>query len=140
MAKARVQTIDGSHIQCLFITFFYRFLRPIIEQGYLYLSCSPLYKLSKGKTVKYAYTDTERDTLIKEFNSTPDISRYKGMGEMDGDLLWDTTMDPNNRRLIQITIDDIEQDEEMLTLCMGEQVAPRREFIMANALNAKSLD
>lgn len=125
---------DGAHIQALWITFFYRFYRPIIEAGYLYLACPPLFKISKkekGKTVKYyAYTVEERDALLAELGKVESVDYLKGLGEMNHDELWDSTLNPATRKLKQVRIEDIEKDEEMLVTCMGEEVAPRKEFIM----------
>ena len=123
--------VDGSHIQTLWITFFYRFYREIIEQGYLYLACPPLFKLDYGKDNEmYAYTDEDLANLIKEHGEPKNIQRYKGLGEMNAEQLWETTMDPSKRKLQRITIQDAELDEEMIMTCMGEEVAPRREFII----------
>lgn len=127
--------VDGSHICTLWITFFFRFYRELIEKGYLYIACPPLYKIVKGKREIYAYTDAEKEEIIStEFGGSFDkIQRYKGLGEMNAEQLWDTTMNPETRRLIQVSIDDLELDEQMLVTCMGEEVAPRREFIMNTA-------
>jgi DNA gyrase subunit B len=131
--------VDGSHIQTLWITFFYRFMRPIIENGHLYLACPPLFQIKKGKDVRYAYSDAEKDTMLAEMGQGSSVSRYKGLGEMDAPTLWETTLDPARRKLIQIVIDNIEEDESMISTCMGEDVAPRREFIMENALLVKEI-
>ena len=125
--------VDGSHIQTLWITFFYRFMRPVIEKGYLYLACPPLYKLSKGKVDKYLYSDEE---LAAEDTQGAIIQRYKGLGEMNAEQLWETTMNPETRILQQITIEDAEAAEEMIKVCMGDLVPPRKEFIISNADNA----
>lgn len=133
--------VDGSHIQCLYVPLFYRFLRPIIEQGMLYFACPPLFKIEKGKNVlKYAYSDEERDRMLAELGEGTVVSRYKGLGEMNAEELWETTMNPENRRLVQVVIDDIEKDEEMIATLMGEFVAPRRAFIMENAANVELMD
>ena len=121
--------VDGLHIQCLNLVFFYRYLRPIIEQGYLYIGCPPLFKVEKGKKVTYLYSKEELAACNTEGAK---IQRYKGLGEMNPDQLWDTTMNPDVRKLIQVKIDDAESAEEYLSLCMGDEVEPRRLFIMEN--------
>ena len=126
--------VDGEHIMTLYLTFFYRYLRPLIEEGHLYLACPPLYKVSKGKKVDYLYSDKELEAYDKEGIS---IQRYKGLGEMNPNQLWDTTMNPDTRKIIQINIEDVDLAEEMLVTCMGEKVEPRRKFIEENALYAK---
>ena len=125
--------VDGDHIKTLNITFFYRYLRPIIEAGYLYMAVPPLYKVTKGKTITYLYSDAELQAFDTEGAT---IQRYKGLGEMNPDQLWDTTMNPETRTLIQITIEDIEAAEEMISVCMSDNVEARKEFITQNALNA----
>ena len=137
--------VDGSHIQTLWITFFYRFYREIIEAGYLYLACPPLFKLDYGKdNVIYAYTDEDLANLIAEHGEPKNIQRYKGLGEMNAEQLWDTTMNPETRKLQRVCIEDLEADEEMIMTCMGEDVSPRREFIMQksaeNSLEAQIID
>ena len=127
--------VDGSHIQCLHMTFFYNYLRPIVEAGYLYVACPPLYKVykkSKGQDVDvhYLYTEAEKDAFDTEGYL---VQRYKGLGEMKPEQLWETTMNPDNRRLIQITLDDVEAAEEALKVCMGDDVKSRKEFIMSAA-------
>jgi len=126
--------VDGEHIMTLYLTFFYRYLRPLIEKGHLYLACPPLYKVTKGKNIDYLYSDKELEAYDKE---GANIQRYKGLGEMNPQQLWSTTMNPNTRKLIQINIEDIDLAEEMLMICMGEKVEPRRKFIEENALYAK---
>lgn len=120
----------------MLITFFYRYLRPIIEAGHVYLAMPPLYKLWKGKNVRYAYSDAERDKIIAELGDRVELQRYKGLGEMDAHQLWETTMDPEVRTLIQVTMEDAEIAEQMITICMGDDVKPRRDFIIENALEA----
>lgn len=124
--------VDGSHIQCLYITLFFKFLRPIIEEGHLYLACPPLFAIKKGKDVTYAYSDEERDQILEQLGDGCTVSRFKGLGEMDSEQLWETTMDPENRTLIQVDIDDALLAEQIINTCMGEDVVPRREFIMEN--------
>ena len=124
--------VDGSHICTLMLTFFFRYMRPLIEHGYVYVAQPPLFKLQKGQTVKYAYNDDEMKLLSAEMPGAK-ISRYKGLGEMNPDQLWETTMNPDNRVIVQITIEDAERADEAFSILMGEQVEPRREFIEKNA-------
>jgi DNA gyrase subunit B len=124
--------VDGSHICTLMLTFFFRYMRPLIEQGHVYVAQPPLFKLSKGSVVKYAYNDAEMALLSAEMPGAK-VNRYKGLGEMNPEQLWETTMDPNNRVIVQITIDDAEKADEAFTILMGDQVEPRRDFIVTNA-------
>lgn len=129
--------VDGAHIRTLYLTFFYRYLRPLIEAGYVYFSCPPLYKVVVGKNTYYAENDAKLEEYRVQYgNKITNIQRFKGLGEMNADQLWETTMNPETRTLEQVTIEDIEQDEYILSLCMGEEVAPRREFIMMYANEA----
>lgn len=129
--------VDGAHIKILWTTFIYRYMRPLIENGHLYYTCPPLYKLVINKKNYYVKDEAERDKLIAEYgNKVTNIQRFKGLGEMDADQLWETTMNPESRTIEQITLEDAEKDEYILSLCMGEEVAPRREFIMLHSLEA----
>ncbi len=132
--------VDGEHIETLILTFFYRHLPDIIKNGFLYIAQPPLFKVSSGKDIVYAYTEEERETAIKALQAKNargiSIQRYKGLGEMNPDQLWETTMNPKNRVLKQVMIDDAEAADAVFTMLMGDEVPPRKHFIQTNAVNA----
>ncbi|WP_283674044.1 DNA topoisomerase (ATP-hydrolyzing) subunit B [Butyricicoccus sp. Marseille-Q5471] len=132
--------VDGSHIRTLLLTFFFRFMRPLIEKGHVYIAQPPLYKNEKGKDVRYVYTEEQQRACLAEMGDNVRIQRYKGLGEMDPHQLWETTMDPTRRTLLQITMEDAVAADETFSLLMGEKVEPRREFIERNAKNVINLD
>ncbi len=136
--------VDGAHIRTLLLTFFFRYMRPLIENGYVYSAVPPLYKLKRGKTERVAYSDEQRDAVSAELrgesNAKVDISRFKGLGEMDPHELWETTMDPNQRTLRRITLEDARRADEIFTVLMGDQVEPRKEWIEHNARYAINID
>lgn len=131
--------VDGEHIETLVLTFFYRHMPEVIRRGYLYVAMPPLFKLQRGKDIRYAYSEKERDDLLKEMkkgNTNVSIQRYKGLGEMNAEQLWETTMNPENRILKQVNIEDAEEADEVFTMLMGDQVPPRKHFIQTNAMTA----
>ncbi len=129
---------DGSHIRTLVLTFFFRYMRPLIDKGYLYIALPPLYQLSKGKRAEYVWSEDEKDRMVKELSkdgkeSSVNIQRYKGLGEMNPEQLWSTTMDPSERLLNKVTIESAAEADVLFSKLMGDEVAPRREFIEKNA-------
>ena len=136
--------VDGSHIRTLLLTFFFRYLRPLIEEGHVCIAQPPLFKISRGKQVRYAFSDKERDDYIRELcpdgNGKCDVQRYKGLGEMDPEQLWETTMNPENRTMIRVQMEDAVKADEIFTILMGDKVGPRRDFIEQNAKYVQNLD
>ncbi len=132
--------VDGSHIRTLLLTFFFRFMRPLIEEGHVYIAQPPLYRITKGKEHKYAYSDLERDRILSAIEGKSDIQRYKGLGEMDSEQLWETTMNPDTRLMLRVELEDAESADEVFTVLMGDKVEPRREFIETNAKYVQNLD
>lgn len=132
--------VDGSHIRILLLTFFYRFMRGLIEEGRVYSAMPPLYKIVKGKNIYYAYNDEDRDRILEEIGGAGRVDRYKGLGEMSNKQLWDTTMDPEHRTIVRMTIEDAMQCDEIFSALMGDKVDPRREFIEQNAKFVENID
>ncbi|MDR4399732.1 DNA gyrase subunit B, partial [Bacillus atrophaeus] len=134
--------VDGAHIRTLLLTFFYRYMRQIIENGYIYIAQPPLYKVQQGKRVEYAYNDKQLEEVLSTLPQTPKpgLQRYKGLGEMNATQLWETTMDPDTRTLLQVTLEDAMDADETFEMLMGDKVEPRRNFIEANARYVKNLD
>ncbi|MEE0867051.1 MAG: DNA topoisomerase (ATP-hydrolyzing) subunit B [Clostridia bacterium] len=138
--------VDGSHIRTLLLTFFFRYMRPLIENGHVYLAQPPLFKVKRGQTERYAYNDRDMEVIMAEFREKygqdvkVDVQRYKGLGEMDAEQLWETTMNPATRIFVRVTLEDAMHADEIFTILMGDKVEPRREFIEQNAKNVKNLD
>ena len=137
--------VDGAHIRTLLLTFFFRFMRPLITNGNIYIAQPPLFKVSKGKKFRYAFDEAERDAYIAEFaqgdsNTKINVQRYKGLGEMSSEQLWETTMNPETRSMLQVSLEDAELADEIFTILMGDQVTPRKQFIETNARYVQNLD
>lgn len=132
--------VDGSHIRTLLLTFFFRYMRPLVENGYVYIAQPPLYKIYKGKKEMYAYSDEGLKDALAEMGQDAKVQRYKGLGEMNPDQLWETTMDPEKRTLLRVELNDAVKADEIFTILMGDNVEPRREFIEANAKYVSNLD
>jgi len=135
--------VDGAHIRTLLLTFFYRYMRELVEQGHVYIAQPPLYKVKKGKNEYYTYSDKELEEVLNQVggkDSNTDIQRYKGLGEMNPEQLWDTTMNPEKRTLLKVTVEDAMAADEIFTILMGDKVEPRREFIQENAKKVSNLD
>jgi DNA gyrase subunit B len=134
--------VDGAHIRTLLLTFFYRYMRKVIEAGYIYIAQPPLYKVQQGKRIEYAYNDQQLEAINATLAATPkpNVQRYKGLGEMNPDQLWDTTMNPETRTLLQVSLKDAIEADETFEMLMGEKVEPRRQFIEENAQYVKNLD
>ena len=134
--------VDGSHIRILLLTFFYRHMTKLIEDGHVYIAQPPLYKVTRGKSIRYVYSDPQLQALLDEMgrDAKPEIQRYKGLGEMSAEQLWDTTMNPETRSMYRVTLKDAISADEMFTLLMGDQVEPRKEFIEENAKLVADLD
>jgi DNA gyrase subunit B len=133
--------VDGSHIRTLLLTFFFRYMKPLVEQGYIYIAQPPLYLVRKGKVARYAYSDEERDQILEEVGrGGVHLQRYKGLGEMNPDQLWETTMNPDTRTLLRVSSEDAAEAERIFSVLMGDQVEPRRKFIEENALQVRNLD
>ena len=128
--------VDGSHISTLILTFFFNYMRELVERGNIYIATPPLYLVKKGSKKVYAWNDEERDNIAKDLGSGVSIQRYKGLGEMNADQLWDTTMNPEERTLRQVTIDNGGEADRIFSMLMGDEVPPRREFIEKNAIYA----
>ncbi len=132
--------VDGQHIRTLLLTFFFRYMRDLIDGGFIYIAQPPLFKISKGKRHEYAFSGEQTDALIEEIAQNCDIQRYKGLGEMDPEQLWETTMDPATRTILRVTLEDAMEADETFSILMGDKVEPRREFIEKNAKYVQNLD
>ena len=132
--------IDGAHIRTLLLTFFFRYMKPLIDLGYVFIAQPPLYKVQQGKRIEYVYSDEELNKVLKEFGARPNIQRYKGLGEMNPEQLWETTMDPEARTLLQVSLKDAMDADHVFSMLMGEEVEPRKQFIQENAIYASNID
>jgi len=131
--------VDGAHIRTLLLTLFYRYFKPIMEAGYIYIAQPPLYKIQSGKSVQYAYTEDQREKMVKGLTNVS-LQRYKGLGEMNSEQLWETTMNPENRLLLKVGIQDMVETDKTFDVLMGEEVEPRKKFIQTHAKTVKNLD
>ena len=132
--------VDGSHIRTLLLTFFFRYMPTLIEEGHLYIAQPPLYRIAYKNQVKYAYTEKEKDKLLKDIGEKTNLQRYKGLGEMNPTQLWETTMNPENRTLLLVTVDDAAESDRTFDMLMGDAVDPRRKFIQTHAKAVRNLD
>jgi len=132
--------IDGAHIRTLLLTFFFRYMKPLIDLGYVFIAQPPLYKVQQGKRVEYVYSDEELNKLLQDFGGRPQIQRYKGLGEMNPEQLWETTMNPEERTLLQVSLKDAMDADQIFSMLMGEEVEPRKLFIQENAIYANNID
>jgi len=132
--------VDGSHIRTLLLTFFFRYMPQLIEDGHLYIAQPPLYRIAYKNQVKYAYTDKEKDKIVKEVGEKASLQRYKGLGEMNPTQLWETTMNPENRTLLLVTVEDAAESDRTFDMLMGDAVDPRRKFIQTHAKAVRNLD
>jgi DNA gyrase subunit B len=140
-AKNTDADVDGAHIRTLLLTFFYRYMQPLIEEGHLFIAQPPLYRIAAGKEVYYAYTEAEKDEIVRRLGGDKvTIQRYKGLGEMNPEQLWETTMDPARRNLLQVTVEDAAEADRIFTMLMGDAVLPRRRFIQTHAKEVRNLD
>jgi DNA gyrase subunit B len=132
--------VDGAHIRTLLLTFFYRYMKQLVENGHVYIAQPPLYRIKKGGEVYYVYSEKQKNRALSKIGGNPVIQRFKGLGEMNPGQLWSTTMDPEKRLLLQVTLEDVVEADRIFTTLMGDKVEPRREFIYKNAKFVKNLD
>ena len=132
--------VDGSHIRTLLLTFFFRHMKKLVENGNIYIAQPPLYRITKNREHFYAYSDRERDEILEKLNGNTSVQRYKGLGEMDSEQLWETTMNPQTRTMLRVSVEDAATADEIFTILMGDKVEPRRNFIKENAKYVQNLD